>query len=188
MSIAVYPGGLSRAQVLGWRNAVFVIFAACGMGIASLMARTPSVKEDLSIRTDQLGVLIFGLAIGSITGLIASSHVISWFGTRKIMKWCLVFGPLGLATAGVGISVLHNFAAAFVGLAIFGAVMSLCDVAMNLSGAVNERVLGKSIMPVFHAFFSFGTMLGAGAAAVAAAAGISVAVQSAVIAAVILVA
>ena len=39
---------------------------------------------------------------------------------------------------------------------------SITDVAMNLSGAANERQIGRTLMPMFHASFSLGTMLGAG--------------------------
>ena len=45
---------------------------------------------------------------------------------------------------------------------LFGAANGLTDVGMNVSGAANEQALGKTIMPIFHAFFSFGTMVGAG--------------------------
>ena len=45
--------------------------------------------------------------------------------------------------------------------------MAVCDVAMNVSGAANERVLGRTVMPIYHAFFSFGTMLGAALGGVA---------------------
>jgi fucose permease len=66
--------------------------------------------------------------------------------------------------------------------------MATCDVAMNLSGAVNERILGRTIMPVFHAFFSFGTMLGAGLGALAELFQVSIALQAAIVSAVMVVA
>jgi hypothetical protein len=33
---------------------------------------------------------------------------------------------------------------------------------MNLSGAANERATGRTLMPLFHAMFSLGTVAGAG--------------------------
>jgi fucose permease len=59
------------------------------------------------------------------------------------------------------------FSVSFAGLVLFGLGSGLTDVAMNVSGAANERVLGKTVMPIFHAFFSFGTMVGAGLGALA---------------------
>lgn len=176
-----YPGGLSRAQAVSWRNGVFAIFAVCGIGIASWMARMPAVKDALDVNTAQIGLLIFGIAVGSITGLLAASHVIASFGSRRTMAWCLIIGPLGLVLAGAGVTLGQQFWVVFIGLAIFGGGMSVCDVAMNLSGAVNERVLGRTIMPIFHAFFSFGTMIGAGVGALAELAQVPIAVQAAVV-------
>lgn len=182
-----YPGGLTRRQVISWRNGIFVVFAMCGIGIASWMARTPAIKAELGISLGQMGILIFGLAAGSILGLVFSSHLIAHFGSRRIMAVSLVVAPLGLAVAGLGVSFGQIFTVVFVGLAVFGAGMSLCDVAMNLSGAVNERVLGRTIMPVFHAFFSFGTMIGAGLGALAELVHLPLATQAAMIAAIMIV-
>src|SRR5690606_2946048 len=172
---------LSRAQAVSWRNGVFAIFTVCGIGIASWMARMPAVKDALDVNTAQVGLLIFGIAVGSITGLLAASHVIASFGARRTMAWCLIIGPLGLVLAGAGVTLGQQFWVVFVGLAVFGAGMSVCDVAMNLSGAVNERVLGRTIMPIFHAFFSFGTMIGAGTGALAELTQVPIALQAAVV-------
>lgn len=182
------PGGLSRRQVLAWRNGIFAVFAVCGVGIASWMARTPAIKAALDASTAQMGLLIFGMALGSILGLLLSSHVIARYGARHVMAVCLVAGSAGLTIAGFGVTVGAVFWVVFGGLAVFGAGMSMCDVAMNLSGAVNERLLGHTIMPVFHAFFSFGTMLGAGLGALAELVRLPLAIQAGAIGAVILVA
>jgi predicted MFS family arabinose efflux permease len=37
----------------------------------------------------------------------------------------------------------------------------MTDVAMNLSGAANERAIGRTLMPLYHAAFSLGTVAGA---------------------------
>lgn len=178
---AAYPAGLTHAQVVGWRNGIFAVFAVCGIGIASWMARMPAVKESLAISTADVGVLIFGLAVGSIAGLLASSHLIERFGARPVMAACLIAGPLGLAVAGVGVGVGPQFWLVFCGLVVFGCGLAICDVAMNLSGAVNERVSGRTMMPIFHAFFSIGTMVGAGVGAAAEYAGVPIVVQAAVV-------
>ncbi len=57
-----------------------------------------------------------------------------------------------------------SFAPTFLGMVVFGAANGIEDVGMNVSGAANEQALGRSIMPIFHAFFSFGTMIGADSA------------------------
>jgi fucose permease len=164
-----YPGGLTRSQVVAWRNAMFVVFAVCGIGMASWVARVPAVRDMLGASTLEMGVLIFGIAAGSIVGLLASSHIIARLGARRTMALCMTIAPAGFILAGLAASFGPNFVLTFVGLAIFGAGASMCDVAMNVSGAANERALRRAIMPIYHAFFSFGTMIGAGLGAVAEA-------------------
>ena len=161
--------GLTRPQVRAWRNALFAIFGLCGLSIASWASRIPAVKEALQVSTSSMGILIFGIAAGSIVGLLASSHVIARIGARRTIAVVLTVGAVGFALAGFGVSVGPSYAVVMVGLVIFGSMFSICDVAMNLQGAVNERVLGRSVMPVFHAFFSFGTVIGAALGAAAEA-------------------
>ncbi len=59
---------------------------------------------------------------------------------------------------------------------------------MNVPGAANEQALGRSIMPIFHAFFSFGTMIGAGLGVLAEAVGVPIWLHGSVVAAVMVVA
>ena len=169
-----YPGGLTRRQVISWRNAMFVIFAMCGIGMASWVARVPAVRDSLQASTLEMGILIFGIAAGSIIGLLASSHIIARLGARRTMVVCFTVGPAGFVVAGLGASFGPSFIVVFLGLAVFGAGLSICDVSMNVSGAANERALRRAIMPIYHAFFSFGTMVGAGLGALAEAAALPI--------------
>ena len=179
------PAELSRRQVVAWRNAMFVIFALCGLALASWVARLPAVRDELGASTIDMGVLIFGLSFGSILGLLGSSHVIARIGARTTMRVGLTVAPLGLVVAGLAATLAPNFPVIFVGLAVFGAAFSTTDVAMNVSGAANERALGRAIMPIYHAFFSFGTIAGAGIGAAAEALGVPIAVHMGVIAVII---
>ncbi len=169
-------GAPTPAQVRAWRNAVFVVFALTGIAIASWVARLPAVRDSLGISPAQVAALILGAAIGSIVGLIASSHILARFGAKTTMLWGNIVAAGGLATAGIG-GTVSSFAIAFSGLVVFGAAAGITDVAINVSGAANERALGRSIMPVFHAFFSIGTMIGAGLGALAEAVGVPVALH-----------
>ena len=171
-----YAGGLSRAQVVGWRNALFVIFALCGLAMSTWMSRVPSVRDSFNADTATMSILAFSIAAGSIAGLVGSSHIIARVGANRTIIWGLVIGAVGLTIAGIA-ATAGSFGLAMAGLALFGAAFGICDVAMNVSGAAQERVLGKPIMPIFHAFFSFGTMAGAGLAFLIEKANLSVAVH-----------
>ncbi len=56
-----------------------------------------------------------------------------------------------------------------VGLVLLGFGNGAVDVMMNVEGAAIEKQSGKTILPLFHAFFSFGTVIGAGLGVVAIA-------------------
>jgi predicted MFS family arabinose efflux permease len=70
---------------------------------------------------------------------------------------------------------------------LFGLGNGAVDVMMNVEGAAIEKQVGKTILPLFHAFFSFGTVIGAGLGALAVAFGFNVLVHTSVMAVVILV-
>jgi MFS family permease len=178
--------GLTRAQAYRWRNATFVVFMLPGLALASWVARVPAVRDALDATTAQMGLLIFGMAVGSIIGISTSSHVTARFGARAIMLVGLVCVALGIVIAGVGVTLGPLFTVSFAGLVLFGIGSGLTDVAMNVSGAANERVLGKTVMPVFHAFFSFGTMVGAGLGALAEFVRVPVLLHMSIVAAVVI--
>lgn len=48
------------------------------------------------------------------------------------------------------------------GLAIFGASFGSAEVAINVEGAAIEREMNKTVLPMMHGFYSFGTLFGAG--------------------------
>jgi fucose permease len=178
-----YPGGLNRRQIVAWRNAIFGIFAMCGIGMATWVSRIPSVRDAFAADTFTVGILAFAIAIGSILGLVASSHIISRLGAARTILIMLIIAAVGVFGAAIAAAIdTPNFAITALGLAVFGAAFGICDVAMNVSGAAQERAQGKPIMPIFHAFFSFGTMAGAGIAVIAELLQLSIAAHVGIIA------
>lgn len=156
-----YDGGLTRRDVVRWRNALFVIFALSGLAIATWLGRVPSIRDLLHASTLQMGFLAFGISVGAIVGVISSSHIIASFGAKKTATGALLVVAVGLIVAGISATLGAGFWAILVGMAIVGFGNGTLDVAMNVSAAACERVLGKTVMPLFHASFSLGTMVGA---------------------------
>ncbi len=177
----------ARALLVAWRNAVFVIFGINGLAMASWVARTPAIRDQLSVSTTGMGLLIFGLSSGAIIGLLTSSRVLQRFGAKATVLGTMIAVALGTATVGFGAAVLGSFAVAFIGLTVLGAFAGICDVAMNVEGAAVERALGRNIMPIFHAFFSFGTIAGAGVGALASFAGVPIHVHFTTVAVILIV-
>ncbi|MCC3763377.1 MFS transporter [Glycomyces sp. TRM65418] len=159
--------------LLRWRNAVFAVFALSGFLFANWAARVPNIRDILGATTQEMGVLILGLAVGAMLGLVASSHVIAHLGATAAIRWFLATTAVGLIAAGLIAGIAPNYWALFAALMVLGAGNAILDVAMNLSGAANERRIGKTLMPMFHAGFSLGTMLGAGLSALTEQLGVS---------------
>ena len=174
-----------RGELIAWRNAIFAIFFLSGLSLASWVARIPAVRDDVGLSTQGVGLVILAGSIGSIVGLIAAPWLMARYGARLGMIGVLVTVSVGLVLVGIGGSVMPNVALVALGLVLFGFGNGAVDVMMNVEGAEAERELGKTVMPLMHAFFSFGTVAGAGLAAVASALALSVSIHLGIIAAVI---
>ncbi|MGR0318477.1 MFS transporter [Agromyces sp. ZXT2-3] len=174
-----------RRELVAWRNAIFAIFFLSGFGLASWVARIPAIRDAVGLSTQGVGLVILMGSIASIVGLIAAPWLMARFGARLGMIGVLATAAAGLVAVGLGGSVLPSVALIVLGLALFGFGNGAVDVMMNVEGAEAERELGRTVMPLMHAFFSFGTVAGAGLAAAASALGLSIAIHLGVIAALI---
>lgn len=172
----------STRELIGWRNAIFTVFFLSGISLASWVARIPAIRDDTSLNTQGVGLVILSGSIASVVGLIAAPGLLARFGARSGMIGVLVTVSVGLVLVGLGGSVIPSIPLLVIGLALFGFGNGAVDVMMNVEGAEAEREIGRTLMPLMHAFFSFGTVAGAGLAAAASALSISVAVHLGVIA------
>ncbi|MFX4271896.1 MFS transporter [Propionibacteriaceae bacterium Y1685] len=168
------PSADVRHAARRWRNGIFAIFFIAGLALSSWLSRVPRIRDDLGATASHMGLLMFTLGIGSVIGLSSSSHLITRFGARPTIRVSLWVLALGMAVAALGLAG-PVAPVVVVGLFVAGLGMGTCDVAMNFSGAACERDLGRTVMPLFHALFSLGTVLGAALGALAATLDIGVA-------------
>jgi MFS family permease len=159
------------AQPLRARGAVAVAFAMNGLCFATVASRVPDLRSSLELSNGSLGLLLLCVAAGSILGMPASGHLIERFGAAGVVRLGAAAVLAGLVTAGVA-AALGWVPVAAIGLGVYGFGSGSWDVAMNVEGAVVERLLGRSIMARFHAGWSLGTFTGAGLGALAAAVGL----------------
>ena len=154
-------------------RAVFVVFAASGFAFASWASRLPAVRDGLSFTEQEMGLLLLTGSIGSVAAIPLSGLVAERFGTaRTVVAFASVL-VAGLAVAGYGVMTDAHLAVRL-GLILFGVGAGVWDAAMNLEGAAVEQRLGRAVMPVFHAGFSFGTVVGAALGALVATLGVPV--------------
>ncbi|MET0813365.1 MAG: MFS transporter [Microbacterium sp.] len=153
---------LTRPQLVRWRTAIFAIFFATGLGFASWASRLPAVKVDLGINDFEIGVLLFVSGAAAIVGLSLANVIVVRWGARRGMFGTIVAFSVGVMITGLGVEFLESYVVTAIGLAIMGAGMSATDVMMNVEAAAVEQAFEKTLMPLFHAFFSIGTVVGAG--------------------------
>lgn len=165
---------LTRAQLVRWRAAIFAVFFACGFGFASWASRLPAVKIALGIDDVEVGALLFVSGATSIVGLTVANVVVARWGARRGMYGTIATFVVGLIVVGLGVEFTPSFALTAVGLGFMGIGMSSTDIMMNVEAAAVEQESKRTLMPLFHAFFSVGTVAGAGAGIAMAAFGVGV--------------
>lgn len=148
-----------------WRNALFVVFMVNGLAFSSWLARVPAIRDGLDISTGEVATLLFTGAAGAVTGLAFSSHLIAWVGQKNTILIFSLLGLVGLAGIGFSSTVVSSYGLTIVAIIAAGAGNGIADVALNVEGAAVERAVHRSLMPWFHAFWSLGTVTGAGIAA-----------------------
>lgn len=177
----------TRPQLVAWRNAIFVIFTMSGLSMATWAARVPTIKGDLQISTGAIGLLVLCMSVCSVVGLTAAPIMFSRFGARRSMLASLTCLSIGLVVIGVGSTVAGSPAIVGIGLGFFGFGNGSVDVVMNVEAADVEKRLGRTIMPLMHACFSGGTVVGAGLASVTEIAHIPMAVHAGAMAVIIVI-
>ncbi|MFH9121203.1 MFS transporter [Streptomyces globisporus] len=143
-----------------WRAALFLFMLATGVSMASWVARTPAVRDALEVSTGAMGLVLFGLSIGSMAGVLASGGLVRRHGGRLVITVGAALLVAGLLVIAGG-AALEVSGGVFGGLALFGAGMGLAEVAFNIEGAAVERTAGRPVLPVLHGCFSLGTVVGA---------------------------
>ncbi|MEL5991005.1 MFS transporter [Microbacterium sp. 9H2] len=178
---------LSTAAVVRWKAAIFAIFLTSGLSIATWASRVPAIKAALDVDNTQIGALLMAAGVASITGLSLSTPVLARFGARRGMLTMMLVFAAGVTVVGLGTDVFASYPIVMLGLILFGFGNGCIDVIMNVEATAIEQLGGKTILPLFHAFFSFGTVIGAGVGATAAGLGVNVVAHTAVIAVLIVV-
>jgi len=155
---AQIEGQASPAQVRRAIWATRLQFAALGLFGGAWGVHIPSVNAHYGLGEMALSLVLVSGAMGAVGSLFFAGRVIARLGARgAATAAALVMGAL---LAGV----LHWPSLIWLLLSnvLFGACMSLFDVAINTEGSALEAAGGRPIMGNLHGNFSLGGMLGAG--------------------------
>lgn len=147
-------------SLLHTRNAVAASFALNGFCFATMVSRLPDIRSGLGLDNAALGLLLLAISVGSVIALPLSGRLIDRFSAAAVTRFGAVLVAVGLAVGMLGV-VTDLIVLAAVGLFIDGIGIATWDVSMNVEAAEVERQLGRTIMPRFHAGWSFGAFAGA---------------------------
>jgi MFS family permease len=166
--------GTASREVVTARNAVLATFFLNGFAFATWASRIPSARHELDLGPGALGLLLLSASIGSVIALPSSGGSVQRFGSRRVVIAAATVEAVGLLLVAVGVGALGAVPLTAVGLFLVGFGTGSWDVAMNVEGAEVERLVGRSVMPRFHASFSLGTVGGAAVGAVVTFSGLGV--------------
>ncbi len=141
--------------------ALFTFFFIPGLLMASWATRTPAIRDILSVSTAEMGAVLFGLSVGSMSGILSSGWLVKRFGARKVIRASMTAAVAGMVILSLALWLASPLLFA-VGLAFFGGSMGAGEVAINIEGAAVEREMNKTVLPMMHGFYSLGTLAGAG--------------------------
>jgi MFS family permease len=133
----------------------------------------PSVASAYALDARALAAALFASTIGSLIMLLLAGRIIARVGARgtaMIAGWAFCLALLLLLRLPVWWLV-------FPAMTLLGAGESLYDIAINAEGTMLELLGGQAVMSGFHAMFSVGAMIGAGAGALLFRLGVAPATQ-----------
>ncbi|SJM65198.1 MFS transporter [Gulosibacter sp. 10] len=165
------------------RNAVFALFMIPGLALSTWVTRTPDIRDLVGASTAEMGLILFGLSIGSMIGVLCSAPLVRRFGTRSVIGAGTTLVVAGLAGIGLAAALASGPLVA-AALMLFGLGMGGGEVAINVEGADVERALRRPAMPAMHGMFSVAVTIGASLGILGNALRVPIAVHTAVLAAV----
>ncbi len=141
------------------RLAVRLSFLVAGFGVACWAPLVPFAKQQLAVDDGVLGILLLCLGVGSIVAMVMSGIISARYGSKPIV----IAGGLGLTISLPLLTLATTPWELGLVLFVFGGSLGAIDVAMNLQAVEVERAANRPLMSGFHALFSVGGFLGAGA-------------------------
>ena len=161
-------GGAGTGSLRAARAAVAAIFFLNGAATANWLVRIPAVQATLGLSEGELGVALFGVAVGALVAMPVTGRLVARYGSRPVTRVAAIVFAAVFVLPPLASSPLGLFAA----LVALGVGHGALDVAMNAQAATVERSFGRPIMASFHALFSLGGLVGAAMGGVLASRGV----------------
>jgi MFS family permease len=139
--------------------AVTLMFVVNGTVIGGYGGSLPSLRDKLGIDATDIAIMLFCGGAAAILAMQIGGRLADALGAREITLAAIPLLAAGMITIGLA----PTFAIAIIGIVLLGLGNGAMDVAMNAIGVQVEAARQRPIMSFFHAFWSIGNFIGAGA-------------------------
>jgi predicted MFS family arabinose efflux permease len=176
MPITVLPSP-DRRRLSQARRADRLQFASLGLVGGAWGVHIPSLKSRHGLDEASLSLVLLTIAAGAIVSLLTAGRIVGRVGARRTAMLAAATMCAMLGT----VLLWPTLAWLLPAMLVFGAAMSLFDVAINAEGTALEVMSGRAVMGGLHGMFSLGGMAGAALAAFLLRQGVAPPVQLACI-------
>lgn len=130
-----------------------------GFGIATWVTRTPAIRDELGASIEAMGLVLLGLSIGSMIGILGAGALVRRLGTRPLILLGGALPVIGMVLVAL-LAPAQVPAGVWAGLFLIGFGSGVAEIGLNVEAAAVERHIGRPVVPVLHACFSLGTVVG----------------------------
>jgi MFS family permease len=139
--------------------AVTLMFVVNGTVIGGYGGSLPSLRDKIGLTATDIAIMLFCGGAAAILSMQVGGRLADSVGAREVTLVALPLLIAGMITIGLA----PAFPIAILGSVLIGLGNGAMDVAMNAIGVQVEAARQRPIMSFFHAFWSIGTFIGAGA-------------------------
>ena len=139
------------------RIAVSAFFFCQGLCFASWASRIPDIKTSLHLSDALLGSILLALPAGQLAAMPFSGRLVTQYGSKKVLRICLVLYAICLTNIGLATEAWHLAA----GLFLFGICGNMCNISVNTQAIRAEKLYERPIMTSFHGVWSIAGFTGA---------------------------
>ncbi|WIE57283.1 MFS transporter [Curtobacterium sp. MCLR17_031] len=141
------------------RLALFATSTVTGFGIATWITRTPAIRDELGASIEAMGLVLLGLSIGSMIGILGAGALVRRTGNRPLILLGGALPVVGMVLVAL-LAPAQVAAGVWAGLFLIGFGAGVAEIGLNVEAAAVERQIGRPVVPVLHACFSLGSVVG----------------------------
>ncbi len=145
--------------MINTRRTVFLtmaVFALEPLPFGAWLALIPFVKEQLALNKAQLAIALLGMPVGVIPSLQVAGWLMSRVGPRRVLA---VAFPVQVVVLCLPL-LATGLASLFVTLVLYGCVVAMLQVGLNVYAGRLEKQRGLTVMSRCHGFWALGVMVG----------------------------